>query len=201
MDGPVGAFCERFADGLCGAGRPGTQGHYLAAMLFLELQARFQSVGIGLIDLEGQIPLINPFPRGGNPQLRITSRNLLDGDDDLHIDKTPALHCPPGKRSADPRKVLLLVSLKYQTPVRPPKAEAIGKGVINLHGAGMKRNVIQVTGGVGALVIDGRRSQLIPDRHHRNACLQPARATQQMAGHGLGGAHRHLVGMFAETPA
>ena len=51
MDGAVGAFGQRFADGLRGARRPGAKRDHFAAVLFLQLQACFERVGVGLVDL------------------------------------------------------------------------------------------------------------------------------------------------------
>ena len=51
VDGAVGALGERFANGLRGARRTDAQRHDFAAVLLLQLQALFQRVGIGLVDL------------------------------------------------------------------------------------------------------------------------------------------------------
>ena len=67
-----------------GALRAGAQHDHLAAVLFLELQRRFQRVGVRLVDLVSQVGFLDPLARGGDAQLRIARGNLLDGDDDLH---------------------------------------------------------------------------------------------------------------------
>ena len=53
VDGAVGALGQRFADGLRGARRSGAQRHHFAAVLLLQLQARFERVGVRLVDLVG----------------------------------------------------------------------------------------------------------------------------------------------------
>ena len=45
-------------------------------------------------------------------------------------------------------------------------------------------------------MVGGR--DLIAQRQHGDAGLQAARAAEQMAGHGLGGADGELIGMIAE---
>ena len=61
-----------------------TQGHHFAAVLLLQLESRFQSVRIGLVDLVGEIVFHNPAARGGDLQLRIPRRNLFDGYQNFH---------------------------------------------------------------------------------------------------------------------
>ena len=58
VDGAVGAFGEGFANGRGGARRTGAEGDHFAAVLFLELQACFQGVGVRLVDLVGEIGLL-----------------------------------------------------------------------------------------------------------------------------------------------
>jgi len=84
MNGAVGALGQRFADGLAGALRTGAQGDDLSTVLFLKLQPGLQCVGIGLIDFVSQVGFFDPLALGGDAQLRIARRNLLDGDDDFH---------------------------------------------------------------------------------------------------------------------
>ena len=61
VDGAVGAFGQRFANGLGGARGAGAQGDDFAAVLFLELQRGFQRVGVRLVDLEGEVGFLDPL--------------------------------------------------------------------------------------------------------------------------------------------
>ena len=62
-------------------------------------------------------------------------------------------------------------------------------------------DVIQITGRIGRLIVDGRRRDLIADRQHRDSRLQAAGAAQKMSRHRFRRTYRHLVGMVAKAPA
>ncbi len=64
VDGAVGAFGQRLADGLRGARRAGAQRDDFAAVLLLQLQRLFERVGVGLVDLVGEIGFLDPFAGG-----------------------------------------------------------------------------------------------------------------------------------------
>ena len=142
VDGAVGAFGQRFADGLRGARRAGAEGDHFAAVLLLELQGFFQGVGVRLVDLVGEIGFLDPLAGGGDAQLRIARGNLLDGNDNFHREyqdqnNASAVIC------AD-LCVFLLEPLEDQAPVRAAEAEAVGKRVFDLHGPRVMRHVIQI---------------------------------------------------------
>ncbi len=84
MDGAVGPFGQRFADGLPGALRGRAERDHFAAMLLFQLQSRFERVRVRLIDLISQVGLFDPLARARDAQLRIARRDLLDGDDNFH---------------------------------------------------------------------------------------------------------------------
>ena len=63
MNGAVGAFGEGFANGLRGARGSGAQHHHFAPVFLFQLQAFFQGVSIGLIDLVAEIGILNPGAR------------------------------------------------------------------------------------------------------------------------------------------
>ena len=63
MDGAVGALGERFANGLRGARRSGAQRDDFAAVLLLQLQTGLQRICVRLVDLVGEIGILNPLPR------------------------------------------------------------------------------------------------------------------------------------------
>ena len=60
------------------------------------------------------------------------------------------------------------------------------------------RHIVQVALGVGNVQIDGGRRDLIAQGQHRDSGLQAARAAQQMAGHGFGGADGELISVLAK---
>ena len=84
VDGAIGAFGEGFANGLGGALGSGAQHHHLAPVFFFQLEAFFQGISIGLVDLVTEIGILNPGARWRDAQLRVAGRDLLDTNDDLH---------------------------------------------------------------------------------------------------------------------
>ncbi len=63
MDGAIGALGEGFANGLGGARGSGAQHHHFAAVFLFQLQAFFQGVSVGLVDLVAEIGVLNPGAR------------------------------------------------------------------------------------------------------------------------------------------
>ena len=84
VNGAIGALGQRLANGLGGARRSAAQNDHLAAVPLLELEAFFQGVGVGLIDLVAQLVLDDPEPGWVDPQSRVAGGNLFDGHDNLH---------------------------------------------------------------------------------------------------------------------
>ena len=94
---------------------------------------------------------------------------------------------------------LFRIAFENERAVGPSEAEGIGQRVVDSHGARLVGNIVQVTLGIGCLVIDGGRGHLIAYGQHRDAGLEAARAAQQMPGHGLGGADRQPAGVLSEA--
>src|SRR3954454_13541559 len=55
-------------------------------------------------------------------------------------------------------------SLKYQAAVRASKSERVGQRVLDRNWTCVIRHVVEVALGIGILVIDGGRSDLVADR-------------------------------------
>ena len=100
---------------------------------------------------------------------RVARRNLLDGDDDFHTEKSAG------------------VTLENETAVGAAKAERVGKRVIDAHGTGVVGHIVEIALRIGNLVVDGGRGDLIADREHSDAGFEAASAAEQMTGHRLGG--------------
>ncbi len=49
-----------------------------------KLQRFFERVGVGLVDFEAEIVLLNPAAAGVDAELRVARGDLLDGDQDFH---------------------------------------------------------------------------------------------------------------------
>ena len=81
---PVGTLRQRLANRLSRSSRPRAQCDDLAPVLFLQLQGSFQSVRIGLVDFESEIRRFNPLACAVDPQLRIASGYLFDGNNNFH---------------------------------------------------------------------------------------------------------------------
>jgi hypothetical protein len=77
MDGAVGAFGQRFADGLRGPLRRGAQRDYLSAVLFFQLQRGFQRVRVRLVDFVRDVGFLNPLARWRDAELRIARGTCL----------------------------------------------------------------------------------------------------------------------------
>ena len=54
-NGAVGAFGERFANGLRGARRSRAQRDHFSTVFLFELQRRLERIGIGLVDFKTKI--------------------------------------------------------------------------------------------------------------------------------------------------
>jgi len=83
VDRAIRAFSERFTNGLSGPRRTRAQRDHFAAVLLFQLERFFQSVGVGLIDLETQIGFLDPLAGCIRPELRVADGNLLDRDDNF----------------------------------------------------------------------------------------------------------------------
>ncbi len=119
MDGAVGAFGQRLADGLGGAGGSGAQGDHLSAVLFFQLQGFFQGIGVRLIDLVGNVAFLDPLARGCDFKLRIASGNLLDRNDYFHRGLKKI-------RQPDLRDLFSYSNrLKIRQPLVPPKPKLL----------------------------------------------------------------------------
>src|SRR5437667_3121541 len=86
--------------------------------------------------------------------------------------------------------------LEQQGRVRAAEAERVGQGIFDAGLASLVRDVVQITLGVRVFVIDSRRQDLVAEGKDREASLKPARAAEQMPGHGLGGADGKLPRVF-----
>ena len=106
MDSAVGALGEGFANGLRHARGTGADHDHFAAVLLAQLQGFFESVGVGLVDLEAQVVFVDPGSGGVHAQRRIAEGNLLDRYGDLHVNVFADAH--PS-------------FLKIRQPLVPPK--------------------------------------------------------------------------------
>src|ERR1700678_1723244 len=79
-------------------------------------------------------------------------------------------------------------SLEDQAAVGAAESEGIRQRVVDFHGTGFVRDVVQVAPAAGSIQVHGGRADLIARRQHGDACFETTRAAEQMAGHGFGGA-------------
>src|SRR6266478_5157415 len=87
----------------------------------------------------------------------------------------------------------------HQRHILSAKAETVAQNVADALFSGNIRDVIEVTLGIRGLVIDRRRQNPAPHRHHAdNEFSRPGRG-DQVAHHALAAADRHLVGVRAEN--
>jgi hypothetical protein len=86
MDSAIRSLGQGFAQDLLRTRRAGGDYHHLAAMLFFLAQGFLESIGVGLINLVGDV-FANPRTTLIKLQWGILLRDLLDADQDLQ--RTP----------------------------------------------------------------------------------------------------------------
>ena len=84
VDAAVGALGEGLADGWSDPLGSGGEDDDFAAVLFLELKGFFQGVGVGFVEGELEVGLLNPLAGRVDADRRIAVGNLFDGNDDFH---------------------------------------------------------------------------------------------------------------------
>ena len=112
--------------------------------------------------------------------------------------KKAARACGPLIFTRNTGETLLRPPPEYKTSIGTAEAEGIREGIFHLDFAGSVWHKIQIAVFARVLEVHGRRNNLVAQRQHGDAGLQPSSAAQQVAGHRLGGTDRHLVGMIAE---
>lgn len=80
-----------------------------------------------------------------------------------------------------------------QAGVDAAEAEGIRQGDVEFMRDGFVGHVVQAALGVGVFEVDCRWDLLIDERQHGDAGFKAARAAEQMAGHGFGGAYRDFL--------
>src|SRR3954467_12150831 len=94
--------------------------------------------------------------------------------------------------------VVWRVTLEHEAAVRASKAEAVRSGILDRHGPGLIRYVIEIAVGVLIFKIDGRRRTPVSQSKNGDSGLQATRTTQQMTGYRLGRADGEMFRVFAE---
>ena len=75
------------------------------------------------------------------------------------------------------------------------ETERVGQRRVHLNFASCVGHVIEVTIGVWKFIVGGRRDDAVQDCHDTNSGLDCPGTADEMAGHGLRRAYRHLVRM------
>ena len=83
MDAAVGAFGQRFLDGLLGALRPHRERHDFAAVLFFQAQGFFERVSCRARSFRNRCRF-RGSKLSGDAERSVLGGNLLDADDDVH---------------------------------------------------------------------------------------------------------------------
>src|SRR5438552_1613288 len=82
------------------------------------------------------------------------------------------------------------VALEQEAGVGAAEAERVAQGVAELGRTGGVGRVVEVALGVGVLVVDGRRDELVLERESGDGGLGRAGGAQEVSGHRLGRADR-----------
>ena len=82
MDAAVGAFGQRFLDGLLDAFGAHAEGDHFSAVFFFQAEGFFKGVAVRLVHFEADVRFLDPV--SGDGERGIFGRNLLDADDDIH---------------------------------------------------------------------------------------------------------------------
>ena len=80
----------------------------------------------------------------------------------------------------------------------PPKPKELLMRVAHLGLARLVRHAVEVALGVGVVVVDGGREDLVAQRERGDPGLEPARGAEQVPGHGLRGAQGQPPRVLAE---
>src|SRR5713226_10778056 len=102
------------------------------------------------------------------------------------------------KHSSRGRGELFVPALEEKRGVGAAEAERIRQRVFERGLARLVGHVVQIAFRVGVFVIDCRRQNLVAQRKHADAGLEPAGAAEQVAGHGFGRADRNLLRVLAK---
>ncbi len=86
MDRPGRPHGECPSDRLFSGVGPQEERHDLAAHLLGETEAGLERVLVALVDLGRDPGRIDRFPVGRDPEPRVALGDLLDADEDLHVD-------------------------------------------------------------------------------------------------------------------
>ncbi len=189
VDAAVGAFGQRFLDGLLGALRAHRNSDHFAAVFFFQAQRFFERVAIGLVRFEADVGFANPCAAFGDGERRIFRGNLLDANADFQessmnvrwqmaLSKFAGRHAVPLARALG---LLFVPALEEQRGVGAAEAERIRERVFDFRFARLVRNVIEIARRIGIFVVDRRRQNLIAQRQHADARFEAARAAEQMA--------------------
>src|SRR5260370_12695581 len=77
-------------------------------------------------------------------------------------------------------------ALEEKGPVRSPETEGVREGVGHPRRAGLVGDEVEVTLGIGVLLVDGGGQDLVAEAESNDPRFQPPRRPQKVAGHGLG---------------
>src|ERR1700723_1831322 len=89
VDGAIGPFSQGFADGLADALRSGGEDDDFAAELLFELKGFFKGVGVGLVEGELEIGLVDPLAGRVDAYLRVAFGDLFNGYNDFQSNNSP----------------------------------------------------------------------------------------------------------------
>src|SRR5688572_16197585 len=96
------------------------------------------------------------------------------------------------------RSPLLLEATHNERDILAAKAKTVAEGMVKTHLAGRVRDIVEIAFRIGKFVVDGRRRQVPPHRHHASDQLNCPRRGNQVPQHALAAADRHLVCALAE---
>src|SRR5215472_18515165 len=151
VEAAVRALGKCFLDRLFGALRPHRNGHNFSAMFFLQTKGLFQRKTIWLIGFKSDIRFANPGPSFDDRERSILGGHLLDAyaDFQMSLRKSARSGC-----SGNEQRILLSApAAEEKRCVRTAEPEGIRQRVCDFSLASLVRNVIEIAGRIGNLII------------------------------------------------
>ena len=84
MQGPVSSLGQSFFNGLLRPRRTQATKHHFSTLLLFQAQPFFECIDVRLVDFKAEVCFLNPGCSLVHAEVGVTSRDLLEANDDFH---------------------------------------------------------------------------------------------------------------------